>query len=110
MDSFDSLLKLEKWNLDLPLTVHGIAITAEALAGDVPDQGQSRTLRLTSPYLRGSDVTAVQTALQQKGLPITPDGVYGAFTSKLVEQWQRSHDITEDGAGLVTRRSLGLAA
>ncbi len=110
MDSFDSLLKLEKWNLDLPLTVHGIAITAEALAGDVPDQGQSRTLRLTSPYLRGSDVTAVQTALQQKGLPITPDGVYGAFTSKLVEQWQRSHAITEDGAGLVTRRSLGLAA
>jgi peptidoglycan hydrolase-like protein with peptidoglycan-binding domain len=43
-------------------------------------------------------------------LPITPDGVYGAFTSKLVEQWQRSHAITEDGAGLVTRRSLGLPA
>jgi chitosanase len=110
MDSFDSLVKLGNWNLDLPVTVHSIAITAEALAGDVPDQGQSRTLRLATPYLRGSDVTAVQQALQQKGFPITPDGVYGAFTSKLVEQWQRTHAITEDGAGKLTRRSLGLAA
>jgi peptidoglycan hydrolase-like protein with peptidoglycan-binding domain len=58
--------------------------------------------------LRGNDVAALQTALQQKGLPITPDGVYGAFTSKLVEQWQRTHAITEDGAGTLTRRSLGL--
>ena len=103
-------MKLEKWNLDLPVTVHSVAITAEALAGDAPDQGPSRTLRLATPYLRGSDVTAVQTALQQKGLPITPDGVYGAFTSKLVEQWQRSHAITEEGAGTLTRRSLGLPA
>jgi chitosanase len=110
MDSFDSLVKLEKWNLDLPVTVHGIAITAEALAGDISDQAQSRTLRLASPYLRGGDVTAVQQALQQKGLPITPDGVYGAFTSKLVEQWQRTHAITEDGTGKLTRRSLGLPA
>jgi chitosanase len=110
MDSFDSLVKLENWNLDLPVTVHSIAITAEALAADVPDQGQSRTLRLASPYLRGSDVTAVQQALQQQGFPITPDGVYGAFTSKLVEQWQRTQSITEDGAGKLTRRSLGLPA
>jgi len=110
MDSFDSLVKLEKWNLDLPVTVHSIAITPEALAGDVPDQGQLRTLRLASPYLRGSDVMAVQQALQQKGFPITPDAVYGAFTSKLVEQWQRTHAISEDGAGALTRRSLGLPA
>jgi chitosanase len=108
MDAFDSLMKLGNWSLDLPVTVHNVAITAEALAGDLPDQGQSRTLRLATPYLRGSDVTAVQQALQQKGLPITPDGVYGAFTSKLVEQWQRTHAISEDGAGTLTRRSLGL--
>jgi len=110
MDSFDSLVKLEKWNLDLPVTVHSIAITPEALAGDVPDQGQSRTLRLSSPYLRGSDVTAVQQALQRKGFPVTPDAVYGAFTAKLVEQWQRTQAISEDGAGALTRRSLGLPA
>jgi chitosanase len=110
MDSFDSLVKLEKWNLDLPVSVHGVAITAEALAGDVSDQGQSRTLHLATPYLRGSDVTAVQQALQQKGFPLTPDGVYGAFTAKLVEQWQRTHALTEDGAGVLTRRSLGLPA
>jgi chitosanase len=110
MDCFDSLVKLEKWNLDLPVTVHGVAITAEALAGDAPDQGQLRTLRLVTPYLRGSDVTTVQQALQQKGFPLTPDGVYGAFTAKLVEQWQRTHALSEDGAGILTRRSLGLAA
>lgn len=110
MDAFDSLVKLEKWNLDLPVTVHNIAITAEGLAGDISAQGQSRTLRFATPYLRGSDVTALQQSLQQKGLPITPDGVYGAFTSKLVEQWQRTHAITEDGAGTLTRRSLGLPA
>ena len=110
MDAFDSLMKLEKWNLDLPVTVHSVTITAEALAGDIPAQGQSRTLRLATPYLRGSDVTVVQQALQQKGLPITPDGVYGAFTSKLVEQWQRAHALAEDGAGTLTRRSLGLPA
>lgn len=110
MDAFDSLVKLGNWNLDLPLTVHSIAITPEALAGDVLDHGQPRTLRLAAPYLRGSDVTAVQQALQQQGFPITPDAVYGAFTSKLVEQWQRAHAITEDGVGELTRRSLALPA
>jgi chitosanase len=110
MDSFDSLVKLEQWNLDLPVAVHGITITAEALAGDVPDQGPSRTLRLATPYLRGNDVSAVQQALEHHGLPITPDGIYGAFTAKLVEQWQRAHTIAEDGAGSLTRRSLGLPA
>jgi chitosanase len=108
MDAFDSLMKLEKWNLDLPVTVHGVAITAEALAGDVPAQGPSRTLRLATPYLRGSDVTALQQALEHNGCPVTPDGIYGAFTAKLVEQWQRAHAIAEDGAGSLTRRSLGL--
>jgi chitosanase len=110
MDAFDSLVKLEKWNLDLPVTVHNIAITVEAMAGDAAGPGQSRTLRLLTPYLRGSDVSALQQALQQKGLPVTPDGTYGAFTAKLVEQWQRTHAIAEDGAGALTRRSLGLPA
>jgi chitosanase len=109
MDSFDSLTKLEKWNLELPVIVHSITITAEALAGDAPGQGSSRTLRLTSPYLRGADVSALQQALQRKGLPITPDGVYGAFTSKLVELWQTQQTIKEDGVGALTRKSLGLA-
>jgi chitosanase len=41
MDAFDSLMKLEKWNLDLPVTVHSVAITAEA-SGDVP---RSRSIK-----------------------------------------------------------------
>jgi chitosanase len=108
MDAFDSLVKLEKWDLELPMVVHGVTLTAESLAGDTPDQGRPRTLSLTSPYLRGADVTALQQALRQKGLPITPDGVYGAFTSTLVEQWQTRQAIQEHGVGTLTRQSLGL--
>lgn len=109
MDAFDSLVNMEKWNLELPMTVHSVAVTLEALAQDAAVQGQSRTLRLTTPYLRGSDVSAVQQALQGKNLPIRPDGVYGAFTSTLVEQWQLRAGIVEDGVGKLTRQSLGLA-
>ena len=109
MDAFDSLVKLEKWNLELPMTVHSVTITTDALAGETSAQGRPRTLTLTSPYLRGADVTKLQAALQQKGLPITPDGVYGAFTSKLVEQWQTEQAIHETGVGTLTRQSLGLA-
>ncbi|MGA2188453.1 MAG: peptidoglycan-binding protein [Steroidobacteraceae bacterium] len=108
MDAFASLIQLEKWNLELPFVVHNVTITAEALAGDTATGGPPRTLRLTSPYLRGADVLALQKALQQNGQPISPDGVYGAFTAKLVEQWQRQKAINEDGVGSLTRRSLGL--
>jgi chitosanase len=108
MDALDSLTKLDKWNLELPMIVHSVTITAEALAGDTPAQGPARTLYLTTPYLRGADVATLQQTLQQKGLPITPDGVYGAFTAKLVDQWQTQRGVQEHGAGPLTRQSLGL--
>jgi chitosanase len=108
MDAFESLIKLAKWDLSLPVAVHNVTITAEALVGDTSDQAQTRTLCLTTPYLRGADVTKLQQMLQQKGLPVTPDGVYGAFTSKLVEQWQTQQGIQEKGVGPLTRQSLGI--
>jgi chitosanase len=111
MDAFGSLVELDKWDLALPVTVHNVTITAEALTADTPGQPQTRTLlNLTTPYLRGADVTKLQQALKEKGLPMTPDGVYGPFTSKLVEQWQAAHAIKEDGAGALTRQSLGIAS
>jgi chitosanase len=110
MDAFTSLIKSDKWNLELPMAVHNVNITPESLSAEVPDQGARRTLTLTTPYLRGADVTLVQQKLQEKQRPITPDGVYGAFTAKLVEQWQSDNQIPETGVGAATRRSLGIGA
>jgi chitosanase len=110
MDAFASLINSDKWNLELPMAVHNVNITPESLTADVPDQGARRTLTLTTPYLRGADVALVQQKLQERQRPITPDGVYGAFTAKLVERWQSDNQIHETGVGPATRQSLGIAA
>jgi chitosanase len=110
MDAFTSLIKSDKWNLELPMAVHNVNITPESLSAEVADQGTRRTLTLTTPYLRGADVMLVQQKLQERHQPITPDGVYGAFTAKLVERWQSDNHIRETGVGPATRQSLGIAA
>lgn len=115
MDSFKNLIAAGNWDLALPLTVHGVQITEAAMddnAGPVqPAVPVSRNLALATPYMRGEAVSALQRALQVKGLPIgQPDGVYGPFTDKLVVQWQRSMNpaIAESGVGPKTSASLGL--
>jgi chitosanase len=109
MDSFTTLIGQDKWDLSLPLAVHGVTITEEALAGgEVPVAGAAkRVLRLTTPYLRGEDVKALQQALAAKGLANSSDGIYGPFTDGLVKKWQASAKIAEDGVGPATRASLG---
>jgi chitosanase len=106
MDSFKTLIGDSKWNLSLPLVVHGVTITADALSGDVPAPGaQPRTLRLVSPYLRGDDVKQVQAKLG-----VAADGVYGPFTDALVRKFKagQAPPIAEDGVGPLTRQALGL--
>jgi len=106
-DSFKSLIDAGKWKLGLPLMVHGVNITAEALAGGAPAPGsQPRTLRLTTPYLRGDDVKALQTKL---GLS-QPDGIYGPMVDAMVKKVQvgANPPITEDGVGPLTRALLQL--
>jgi peptidoglycan hydrolase-like protein with peptidoglycan-binding domain len=108
MDSFQTLMDDQRWNLALPLTVHGVTITAEALSGGTPAAGSPpRTLRLMSPYLRGDDVAQVQAKL---GPDSSSDGVYGPFTDVLVKRFQAQHvpAIVEDGVGPQTRAALGL--
>jgi chitosanase len=108
MDSFQTLMDDQRWNLALPLTVHGVTITAEALSGGTPAAGSPpRTLRLMSPYLRGDDVKQVQAKL---GPDSSSDGVYGPFTDVLVKRFQAQHvpAIVEDGVGPQTRAALGL--
>jgi chitosanase len=110
MDAFSILMEQSKWDLSLPLAVHGVEITEAALAGDAvaPGTAAKRTLRITRPYLRGSDVTALQQALARNGLPNSADGIYGPFTDTLVRKWQSSQAIQEDGAGPKTMQSLGV--
>jgi chitosanase len=109
VDSFGSLIAQDKWDLALPLVVHGVTITQDALAPESPTEGGSpRTLRLTSPYLQGDDVRKLQQALTANGQPVSSDGIYGPFTDHLVKVWQTSQAIVEDGVGPRTRSSLGL--
>jgi chitosanase len=106
MDSFRALAAAGKWNLALPLVVHGVIITPEAIVGDAPTPGvPARTLTLSSPYLRGDDVKQVQTKLG-----VTPDGIYGPYTDALVRKFQgeQAPPIKETGVGILTRKALGL--
>jgi chitosanase len=110
MDSFSALIAGKKWNLPLPISVHNVTVTHDVLmGGDAPaGNNVARNLVLVSPYLRGEDVKAVQTALKNKGFNNACDGVYGPFTDALVTNWRASQGITESGAGPKTRESLGL--
>ena len=106
MDSFKALINADKWKLDLPLMVHGVNITTAALFRDAPAPGsQPRTLRLTTPYLRGHDVEEVQRKL---GLGDNSDEIYGPFTAAMVKKRQDDAKITEDGVGPLTRELLKL--
>ena len=105
MDSFTALIEQDNWQLKLPLTVHGVIVTEDALiGGDPPLPGQpKRVLKLTSPYIRGDDV-----ALLQRALNIRDDGIYGPFCDASVKRLQKSKGISEEGVGSDTRKALGL--
>jgi chitosanase len=110
MDSLASLVEAGKWDLALPFRVHGVTVTEEALmGGEVPVAGDTaRSLRLTTPYLRGDDVKALQQALSANGIAAPLDGVYGPYTDALVKKWQAAKSIGENGVGPLTRKSLNL--
>jgi chitosanase len=110
MDTFQTLITGNAWDLPIPLKVHGVTITEEAMmSGDRPLPGRARRrLKLTSPYLRGDDVDALQQALKAKGIDSVVDHVYGPLTDVLVKKWQQQNGIHEDGAGAATLKSLGL--
>jgi chitosanase len=114
MDAFEAMITAGKWALELPLTAHGVVITAQSLGATAAlAAGARRTLVLVKPYLQGDDVREVQAALKQKGQPISqPDGIYGPFTSQVAEDWKKTQGLAgkEDGVGPLTRAALGLPA
>lgn len=68
----------------------------------------TRTLRLSSPYMRGSDVRTLQRMLNALGYRCGyPDGLYGNKTMAAVKSFQRRNGLTADGVfGWRTRTLL----
>jgi chitosanase len=110
MDSFSALIQNNKWDLALPINVHGVTITEESLmgSGTTANGGAIRILQLATPYLRGDDVKALQEALAAAGFSVSIDGVYGPHTDALVIEYKEENGIEESGAGPLTRRALNL--
>ncbi len=70
---------------------------------------QGRLLRLSSPYLSGSDVLALQQALARAGLSVAIDGVFGPTTDRAVRQFQANRGLVADGVvGAQTRTRLSI--
>lgn len=51
-----------------------------------------RTLKLTSPYMKGDDVEFAQRLLK-----INPDGIYGPYTASKVKEFQTKRGLSSDG-------------
>ena len=68
-----------------------------------------RLLKLTTPYMRGDDVSSVQDALKYKGYsPGATDGIYGQKTRNTVYLFQKNKKLTVDGiVGPETTKALG---
>ena len=45
----------------------------------------------------GTDVKALQTALNKAGFPVAVDGIFGAKTTTAVKKYQQANGLTVDG-------------
>lgn len=115
MDSVQTLMAEEKWDLSLPFSVRGITIDRSVLTGGPAirvsaEKTPPRLLRLRKPPMRGDDVRAVQKALSSFARTLQDDGVFGRETEKAVTRFQKKNGLTADGiVGPATRAALGIA-
>jgi chitosanase len=104
MKAFGELIGQNKWNLELPMVVHGVALNKESLEAEPDPVVASRSpetaypvLQLTRPYTRGEKVRELQNALKRNGFGGEVDDVFGPLTEVLVKQFQRKHGLCADG-------------
>ena len=78
--------------------------------GRPPFFTSSRVLKLETPYMRGGDVYALQSALKERGYdPGQLDGIYGKKTERAVKRFQKDKGLKVDGiAGKRTFAALEL--
>jgi len=103
MDTLATLAMMGSWELDLPLTVRGVAITKAILTSSAA----RRTLKLASPLMRGDDVKELQVLLNRyleeqdtvrAGiLRLTADGVFGQKTDDALKVFQKAKGLNPDG-------------
>ncbi len=114
MDSFLQLINDNKWDLPLPVSVRGVLIDEDVLAGTAPVRVAAHgpdetTLQLQSPPMQGDNVRTLQQALANAGIAVNVDGVFGPGTDAAVKQFQAQKGLTADGVvGPATRSALGL--
>ncbi len=95
MDAFLGLIRNANWNLDLPIQVHGVTISAADL-GEGAD-GAPPSLRLTSPPMNGESVRKLQASLTNAGFACGQDGIFGPGTEAEVKAFQTAKGMPQNG-------------
>ena len=111
MDELKKIADAGNWDLQPPVVVRGITISATSFDAGVADiQGQlpvrasahdssEVALTLEVPYMTGPSVELVQHALAaEELLPFESiDGTFGPLTASLVKRFQLNHGLKADG-------------
>ncbi|KPJ92510.1 MAG: hypothetical protein AMJ53_09245 [Gammaproteobacteria bacterium SG8_11] len=114
MDSFQKLIGDANWQIELPISVHGVRIEESMLVQTTvvrasAEDAEERLLMLKRPYMRGEDVKAVQQALANADYRVVADGIFGPSTEKIVIAFQKENGLVVDGVvGPATRALLGM--
>jgi len=113
MENFQQLIHAGNWDLELPVTIHGVRVE-EAMLVQPPvvrasaETSDERLLMLKRPYLSGEDVKAMQKALADADVDVVVDGIFGPGTEKAVIAFQKKQGLFVDGiVGPATRALLG---